>query len=69
MKSKKLIAMIACATLVLPLAACGSKAVATTSGGKITQEEYYNEMKTTTNGKQVLQQMILDREGIREAGF
>lgn len=60
--------MIACATLVLPLAACGSKAVATTSGGKITQEEYYNEMKTTTNGKQVLQQMILDKVLEKEYG-
>ena len=68
MKSKKLISMIACATLVLPLAACGSKAVATTSGGKITQEEYYNEMKTTTNGKQVLKQMILDKVLEKEYG-
>nr|PMC27213.1 peptidylprolyl isomerase [Gardnerella vaginalis] len=68
MKSKKLIAMIACATLALPLAACGSKVVATTSGGKITQEEYYNEMKTTTNGKQVLQQMILDKVLEKEYG-
>lgn len=68
MKSKKLIAIIASAALMLPLAACGSKAVATTSGGKITQEEYYNEMKSTTNGKQVLQQMILDKVLEKEYG-
>ncbi|MEY8442576.1 peptidylprolyl isomerase [Lactobacillaceae bacterium 24-114] len=61
MKSKKLLAVVACAALMIPLAACGSKAVATTSGGKITQSEYYDEMKSTTNGKQVLQQMILDQ--------
>ena len=55
MKSKKLIAMIACATLVLPLAACGSKAVAPNSGGKITEEASYNEMQTTTNGQKAVQ--------------
>lgn len=42
------------------LAAC-SKTVATTSGGKITESEYYNKMKETQNGKQVLQQMILNK--------
>lgn len=46
---------------MLPLAACGNKAVATTSGGKITESEYYSSMKQTSNGKQVLQQMILDK--------
>lgn len=61
MKSKKLIAVIAGAALMLPLAACGNKAVATTSGGKITQSEYYSSMKQTSQGKQVLQQMILDK--------
>lgn len=61
MKSKKIIAIIAGAALMLPLAACGSKAVATTSGGKVTESEYYSSMKQTPQGKQVLQQMILDK--------
>ncbi|WP_242363061.1 peptidylprolyl isomerase PrsA [Limosilactobacillus antri] len=68
MKSKKLIAVIAGAALMLPLAACGNKAVATTSGGKITQSEYYSSMKATSNGKQVLQQMILDKVLEKEYG-
>lgn len=46
---------------MMPLAACGNKAVATTSGGKITQDEYYSSMKSTSQGKSVLQQMILDK--------
>ncbi len=46
---------------MMPLAACGNKAVATTSGGKITQAEYYSSMKSTSEGKAVLQQMILDK--------
>ena len=60
MKNKKLLAIVAGVTLMLPLAACGNKAVATTSGGKITESEYYSSMKQTSQGKQVLQQMILD---------
>ncbi|MHA8110986.1 peptidylprolyl isomerase PrsA [Lactobacillaceae bacterium Melli_B4] len=47
--------------LSLTLAACGSSAVATTNGGKITQSQYYSSMKETSNGKQVLQQMILNK--------
>lgn len=31
------------------------------SGGKITESEYYSSMKQTSAGKQVLQQMILDK--------
>lgn len=61
MKSKKLLAIVAGVALMMPLAACGNKAVATTSGGKITESEYYSSMKATSNGKQVLQQMILDK--------
>lgn len=61
MKSKKMLAIIAGLALALPLAACGNKAVATTSGGKITESEYYSSMKQTSNGQQVLQQMILDK--------
>lgn len=61
MKSKKLLAIIAGIAVMMPLAACGNKAVATTSGGKITQDEYYSSMKSTSQGKAVLQQMILDK--------
>jgi foldase protein PrsA len=68
LKSKKLIAIIAGAALMLPLAACGNKAVATTSGGKITESQYYSSMKQTSNGKQVLQQMILDKVLQKEYG-
>ena len=55
--------MIGCAgaLMCLSLAACGNKTVATTNGGKISQTQFYNKMKNTTNGKQVLQQMILDK--------
>lgn len=61
MKSKKIAALVAGAMLMLPLAACGNRAVATTNGGKITQSQYYSSMKSTNSGKQVLQQMILDK--------
>lgn len=68
MKTKKVLAIMAGLALALPLAACGNKAVATTSGGKITQSEYYSSMKNTANGKQVLQQMILDKVLEKEYG-
>ncbi|WP_295728490.1 peptidylprolyl isomerase [uncultured Limosilactobacillus sp.] len=61
MKSKKLLAILAGVAVMMPLAACGNKAVATTSGGKVTQDEYYSSMKNTSQGKAVLQQMILDK--------
>ena len=55
--------MIGCASalMCLSLAACGGKAVVTTNGGKITQSQFYNKMKNTQNGKDVLRQMILDK--------
>ncbi|WP_267202463.1 peptidylprolyl isomerase [Limosilactobacillus kribbianus] len=68
MKSKKLLAIVAGVALMMPLAACGNKAVATTSGGKITESEYYSSMKQTSQGKQVLQQMILDKVLQKEYG-
>ncbi len=43
------------------LAACGSKSVATTDGGKITESAYYSSLKGTSSGKAVLQQMILNK--------
>ena len=54
--------VVACAAVLatMSLAAC-SKTVATTSGGKITESEYYDSMKKTSSGKQILQQMILNK--------
>ncbi|WP_057896716.1 peptidylprolyl isomerase PrsA [Liquorilactobacillus oeni] len=46
--------------LTVGLAAC-SKTVATTSGGKVTESDYYDSMKKTSSGKQILQQMILEK--------
>ena len=59
-KMKKLLVAGLGVLTACSLAAC-SKTVATTSGGKITESEYYNKMKETQNGKQVLQQMILNK--------
>ncbi len=62
MKLRKKILIGAAGVLMsLSLAACGNQTVATTNGGKITQQSYYNNMKKTANGKQVLQQMILNK--------
>lgn len=58
---KKWLAILAGVALMVPLAACGNKAVATTSGGKITESAYYSSLKSTSSGKQVLQQMILNK--------
>lgn len=60
MKTKKLLVGGAVVLLSLSLGAC-SKTIATTKGGKITQEDYYNQMKNTPQGKQVFQQMILSK--------
>ncbi len=59
-KMKKLLVATLGVLTTFSLAAC-SKTVATTSGGKITEQEYYDKMKETQSGKQVLQQMILDK--------
>lgn len=59
-KMKKLLVAALGFLMAFSLAAC-SKTVATTSGGKITESEYYNKMKETQSGKQVLQQMILNK--------
>ncbi|UDM32571.1 peptidylprolyl isomerase PrsA [Lentilactobacillus laojiaonis] len=58
---KKWLVGLAGVFMSLTLVACGSKTVATTNGGKVTQSEYYSSMKKTSNGKQVLQQMILNK--------
>ncbi|GAK47014.1 foldase protein prsA [Secundilactobacillus oryzae JCM 18671] len=47
--------------LSLTLVACGNKTVATTSGGKVTESAYYSSLKKSSSGKQVLQQMILNK--------
>lgn len=57
---KKWVLGVAGVLMTLSLAAC-SKTVATTSGGKITESAYYDSMKKTSSGKQILQQMILDK--------
>ncbi|GLB46231.1 foldase protein PrsA [Philodulcilactobacillus myokoensis] len=51
------------------LAACGSnKPIATTNGGKITQSEYYSKVNKSSAGKQILQQMILNKVLNKEYG-
>ena len=57
---KKWLTGLAAIMMTFSLAAC-SKTVATTSGGKITESEYYDSMKKTSQGKQQLQQMILNK--------
>lgn len=57
---KKWLVALAGILMTFSLAAC-SKTVATTSGGKITESEYYSSMKTTSSGKAVLEQMILNK--------
>ena len=58
---KKVLIGLASIAMALTLAACGNKTVATTSGGKITQDEYYSSLKDTSSGKQVLQEMIVNK--------
>ncbi|MFC6180846.1 peptidylprolyl isomerase PrsA [Lactiplantibacillus daowaiensis] len=58
---KKWLIALAGVLLTFTLAGCGSKTVASTNGGKITESQYYSSMKGTSSGKQVLQQMILNK--------
>ncbi|MFC6164709.1 peptidylprolyl isomerase PrsA [Lactiplantibacillus dongliensis] len=58
---KKWLIALAGILLTFTLAGCGSKTVASTNGGKITESQYYSSMKGTSSGKQVLQQMILNK--------
>ncbi|KRL77201.1 peptidylprolyl isomerase [Ligilactobacillus equi] len=57
---KKWLVALAGILMTFSLAAC-SKTVATTAGGKITESEYYSSLKQTSSGKQVLQEMILNK--------
>ncbi|WP_125590421.1 peptidylprolyl isomerase PrsA [Companilactobacillus jidongensis] len=46
--------------MVTVVAGCsGNKTVATLKGSKITEEQYYKEMKSSSSGKQTLQTMII----------
>lgn len=65
---KKWFVAAASVLMTLSLAACGSKTVATTSGGKVTESEYYSSLKKTSSGKQVLQEMILNKILDKEYG-
>ena len=58
---KKWLLAAASLLMVVSLAGCGSKTIATLKGGKITQDEYYKEVKETSAGKQQLQTMILQK--------
>ncbi len=58
---KKWLIVLAGVLMSFTLAACGSKSVATTNGGKISESAYYSSLKSTSSGKQVLQQMILNK--------
>ena len=60
---KKAAAVIAVASMALSTAACsnGGKTVASYKGGKITQQEYYDEMKKSQSGKTALANMIINR--------
>lgn len=58
---KKWLIALAGVLMSLTLVACGSKTVATTDGGKVTESAYYSSLKSTSSGKQVLQQMILNK--------
>jgi len=58
---KKWFIALAGLLLTVTLAGCGSQTVATTNGGKITESAYYSSLKGTSSGKQVLQQMILNK--------
>ncbi|WP_294955692.1 peptidylprolyl isomerase PrsA [uncultured Lactobacillus sp.] len=60
---KKAAAVIAVAGIALSTAACsnGGKTVASYKGGKITQQEYYDDMKKSQAGKTALANMIINR--------
>ncbi|MCD2256644.1 peptidylprolyl isomerase PrsA [Agrilactobacillus fermenti] len=59
---KKLLLAVAGIMLVLVAAGCSNNStVATTKGGKITKDEFYNEMKKSQAGKSTLQTMIITK--------
>ncbi len=58
---KKWLLAAASLLMVVTLAGCGSNTIATLKGGKVTQDEFYKEIKETSAGKQQVQQMILQK--------
>ncbi|AKP66780.1 peptidylprolyl isomerase [Companilactobacillus ginsenosidimutans] len=61
-KWTKWILAIAGLLLVTVVAGCsGNKTVATLKGGRITQNDYYKELKSSSAGKQQLQTMIISK--------
>lgn len=60
---KKAAAAVAVAGVALSLSACSSnsKTVVSYKGGKITQEQYYDEMKKSQAGQSTLANMIINR--------
>ncbi|GLB46734.1 foldase protein PrsA [Philodulcilactobacillus myokoensis] len=66
--TKKILIGLAGVLMSTSLVACGSKSVAITNGGRITQSEYYSSMKNTSNGKAVLQEMIIKKVLQKEYG-
>ncbi|MEJ6348651.1 peptidylprolyl isomerase PrsA [Holzapfeliella sp. He02] len=59
---KKIVAGAGVAAMSLTLVACSSssdKTVANYSGGKITQDDFYNQLKTSQSGKSTLANMII----------
>lgn len=59
---KKLVLAAASAIAVLALAGCSnSKTVVSMKGGKITESQFYDKMKSTTSGQSTLQTMIITK--------
>ena len=62
---KKIAAVVAVAGVALSTAACSNggsnSTVASYKGGKITQQQYYDEMKKSQAGKSTLANMIINR--------
>lgn len=60
-KFNKFVLGVAALLSVALVAGCGNSTVASLKGGKVTQEEYYDEMKSSTTGKQTLQTLIISK--------
>lgn len=59
--NKFILAIAGLLMIVLVSGCSGNKTVATLKGGKITQDELYQEMKTSSVGRQTLQTMIISK--------
>ncbi len=58
---KKLVLAAASLLAVVGLAGCSSKTVVSMKGGKITESEFYDEMKKSSSGQSTLQTMIITK--------